>query len=536
MAELVAAPVEPVSNAQSLPDRFRRLVAQPAVRSALPALAALALIVTAAMAYLAIAAGPQRILYANLTDGERAEVAQALESGGIAYDIDAATGMITVAQDDVYRARMLVASDSGLAAPQGATDMLDSIPLGASRTMEGERLRLARERELMLTIEEIDGVEGVRVHLATPERSVFVRDKSAPSASVMVRLARGRSLGPEQVEAIVNLVAGSVPGLASENVRVVDQNGRLLSAAGDPANDGLGLQRDMEAKMRDQLARLLVPLLGEGNFSTEVQVELDRAELTSARESYEREGALRAESETSATRLAGGAVAGGIPGVLANTPPAPAVLEEAAPGTTAPDAAAAPPGDNQRSFSRNYELGREVAVTSQRPGGITRVSVAVAINAAALEAIAPAGQEQIQALVEAAVGADAERGDLVSVVAGTFEDVSVEPLPFYEEGWFWGALRAGGALVALLLILLLGVRPLLKKIRAAATKSVADDEAAPAQPALAAPAATTGSPAMPQDLAQQVELARQLAANQPDRALAALQRMLASPPPPENAA
>jgi len=142
-----------------------------------------------------------------------------------------------------------------MATPQSATDMLDSIPMGASRTMEGERLRLARERELMMTIQEIDGINSVRVHLATPERSVFVRDNSPASASVMVRLARGRSLGSDQVDAIVNLVAGSVPGLSPQAVRVVDQNGRLLSNVSDDAHDGLVLQREFEAKLSAPKAR-----------------------------------------------------------------------------------------------------------------------------------------------------------------------------------------------------------------------------------------------------------------------------------------
>ena len=150
-------------------------------------------------------------MYSSLSDSERAQVVETLETGRIDYTIDNGTGMITVSEDDLYRARMLVASDTRLASPEGASEMLDAIPLGSSRTLEGERLRLARERELMLTISAIDGIEKVRVHLATPERSVFVRENNAPSASVMVQLSGGRSLSQSQVEAIVNLVSGSVP-------------------------------------------------------------------------------------------------------------------------------------------------------------------------------------------------------------------------------------------------------------------------------------------------------------------------------------
>ncbi|KPQ23191.1 MAG: flagellar M-ring protein FliF, partial [Porphyrobacter sp. HL-46] len=318
-AGLPAAPPQ-ASWRTLLPEPVAGFIAQPALARALPALAGVGALAAAGMLWMTLASGPDRLLYSSLTDGERAKVVETLEAGGIGYRIDNATGALSVAEDDLYRARMLVASDAGIAAPQGASEMLDAMPLGTSRTLEGERLRLARERELMLTIREIDGIESVRVHLATPERSVFVRENNPPSASVMLRLVGGRSLSQSQVEAIVNLVAASVPGMSADAVRVVDQNGRLLSSPREEALDGLVLQREFEAKLREQIDALLLPLLGDGNYSAQVQVALDQNEVTSARETYEKDGAVRNESERNATRSGAGPV-GGVPGVPANTPP-----------------------------------------------------------------------------------------------------------------------------------------------------------------------------------------------------------------------
>jgi len=510
--------------------RVSEFTAQPAFRRALPALMGVGAIALVAALYISIAQGPQRILYSSLTDSERGKVVEALERGNISYTIDNATGALTVAEDDVYRARMLVASDAGLAAPQGASEMLDAIPLGSSRTLEGERLRLARERELMLTIREIDGIESVRVHLATPERSVFVRQNNPPSASVMVRLVSGRSLGQPQVEAIVNLVSGSVPGMTPDAVRVVDQNGRLLSSEADHTLDGLTLQREFEAKLQQQVTMLLTPLLGDGNFSSQVQVVLDQSEVTSARESYDQEGVVRSESERSATRLAAGGT-GGIPGVTANTPPADAELVDGAPDPQAQEGEGQPT-DSESAVQRNYELGREVAVTSTRPGGLMKLSVAVAVNDAALKAADPMTAEELQTLVSAAVGADAGRGDQVEIVVSAFESRELPELAFYEQGWFATALRYGTALLAVLLVLMLAVRPLIKRMRDPSAKpqdEASDDESA--VPALtsdgnavdATPETGSG------DFPKTVELARQLAATQPDRAVEALQRMLETP-------
>lgn len=527
-----------------LPGPLAEFARQPALSRALPALAGVGAIGIAGALYLTLAQGPSRVLYTSLSDGERAKVVEALDAGGIGYTIDNSTGALAVAEDDVYRARMLVASDAGIAAPQGASEMLDAIPMGTSRTLEGERMRLARERELMLTIREIDGIESVRVHLATPERSVFVRENSQPSASVMVRLVSGRSLSQGQVEAIVNLVSASVPGMTADAVRVVDQNGRLLSSPREDATDGLMRQREFEAKLRDQIDALLLPLLGEGNYSSQVQVELDQKDVTTARETYEKEGVVRNESERNATRT-GGNPPGGIPGVTANTPPPDAELVDGPPD---PAAAAGAATDTETAVQRSYELGREVAVTNTSAGGLVRLSVAVAVSQEALKAAAPLTAAQIEQLVGAAVGINAQRGDQVEVVAGAFETTEMEPIAFYEQPWFGMLVRYGAALIAVLLVLLFAVRPLLgggrdkKKIK---TKGKADDDAA--EPDVVADDSAGaggtvmatgdfGQPLVPEfdgaafgDLPRQVELARRLATTQPERAVEALQRMLEAP-------
>jgi flagellar M-ring protein FliF len=527
-----------------LPPQVAGFIAQPALSRALPALVGLGALGAAALVWSTLSNGPDRVLYTSLTDSERAKVVEALETGGISYAIDNSTGALSVSENDLYRARMLVASNAGIAAPEGASEMLDAMPLGTSRTLEGERLRLARERDLMLTIREIDGIESVRVHLATPERSVFVRENNPPSASVMVRLVSGRSLSQSQVEAIVNLVGASVPGLSADAVRVVDQNGRLLSDPREAEGEGLNLQREHEAKLREQVDALLLPLLGEGNFSAQVQVELDQNEVTSARETYEKEGVVRSESERNATRT-GGAPVGGVPGVPANTPPPDATLVDGAPQPTPP--AAGGTSDTESAVDRAYELGREVAVTTARPGGLKKVSVAVAVSAEALKKAAPMTAAQLEALVSAAVGANTQRGDTIEVVASKFEPVNLEPPAFYEAPWFAMLVRYGTALLAVVLVLLLAVRPLIGKIKGkgekasvsaddSASLAVIDDEDAEAPASgVVLEQADSGTPMG--DLPKQVELARRLAAQQPERAVEALQRMLEAPrPAPEASA
>lgn len=538
--------------------RLSAFFGQPAIRRTLPVFVGLAAIGGAALTWSAMAPSPQRTLYSELDDSERASVAAALDQANIAYRIDNQTGSLTVGEGDFYKARMLVASNGALATPETGEQMIDKLPMGASRTLEGERLRAAREQDLQLTIREIDGVESVRVHIAEGEKSVFVRENVPPSASVMVRLAKGRSMSDSQVQAIVNLVAGSVPGLSPDAVKVVDQHGRLLSDGKDADSDRLDLQSRMEAKLHDQVDALLQPVLGEGNFTSEIQVDLDMADVTSARESYDKNGVVRSESQQQ-SQTTGGGQAAGVPGVLSNTPPPPTTAQPGPPPGTQPPAAGAaatPPGNGESSSSRTYELGREVSVSNSTPGGVKRLSVAVAISAAAMKNAKPQDLKDLEALVSAAVGADPSRGDVVKVVTRSFEPVPEAPVPFYEAPWFAMVVRNGAALLAVLMVLLIGVRPMIKAVRGdkpakakgkkakKGRKGAADEEGDEDDETLGLPAPPPVKPHIPgldpieieepqisraELLSQQVSLAQRLVEERPDSAVQVLRQMLNQP-------
>lgn len=522
--------------------RLRGLTAQPAVARTLPWLAGLAALAVAGIAYTALVPAPQRTLYGELDDSERGAVAAALDKGAIGYTIDPTSGAVTVDADDLYRARMLVAADGAVAAPQTGAEMLDALPLGASRTMEGERLRAARERELELTIAEIDGVQGVRVHLAESEASVFVRETAPVTASVMVRLASGRQLGASQVRAVVNLVAASVPGLSADAVRVVDQHGRLLT---DPTvsgeTDRLDLQARMEEKLRNQLDKLLTPMLGEGGFSSEIQVELDMDEVTKATETYGKDGSIRTETQSQAQNTGGGAALG-VPGVLSNTPPPPTAAVPGAPQGVAQTAPVQT--GSESSATRTFELGREVAVNTAAPGGLKRLSVAVAISSAVLKKNKTADIAQIRELVSAAVGANTARGDSVAVAVRDFNAATDEPVPFYEQPWFAMILRNLVTLIGVVLVLLLAVRPLVKAgVRRLSGNTEPEQIEGEAEilPPLPNPSnspvtpGASGPSGVPSDeaslLNQQIGIAQRIASDNPDAALAALRQMIAAESP-----
>ena len=177
MADLVPAPTTPFAGSPfaaggSVLTRLSSVAAQPAVKKMLPVFLGLSAIGGAALTWSLMAPSPQRVLYAQLDDADRAGVAQALDGAQIAYAIDNRTGALTVSEGDYYKARMLFAQNGALANPESGDQMLDKLPMGASRTLEGERLRSAREHDLQLTIGQIDGVEAVSyTHLTLPTKA-----------------------------------------------------------------------------------------------------------------------------------------------------------------------------------------------------------------------------------------------------------------------------------------------------------------------------------------------------------------------------
>ena len=321
-------------------DGLRGMTRQPAVRKALPLLALTGAIGFAALTYFALSAPAQAPLFQGLAEADKAAVADALQSSGISYSLDPGTGAISVDAGKLHEARMLLAGQ-GLPKAQPTGDaVIASLPMGSSRAVEGETLRGAREADLARTIEAIDAVKTARVHLATPEASVFVRESKEPAASVMLTLQAGRSLSAAQVRAIRHLVASSVPNLSAEDVSVIDQSGALLSSDQTSADDHMfQLQMQMEERYRQAVVALLTPIAGPGNFSVEVHADVDASESQSTRETYpENDRALRSEEGNKSTNGTAQET-GGIPGATSNQPPPASQVTITPPGAAATPAA-----------------------------------------------------------------------------------------------------------------------------------------------------------------------------------------------------
>ena len=454
------------------------VMSQPAVQRALPAMGGIAALLVAGTAWYSFQSPGQRAVFEGLGDADKAAIADALQAAGMTHSVDRSTGSVTVPDSDFYKARMLLASQ-GLpkAAPSGDA-MLSALPMGASRAVEGETLRGARESDLSRTIEAIDAVKKARVHLSIPEPSPFLRDATPAGASVMLTLQTGRSIGDAQVRAIGHLVASAVPGLTADNVSIVDQSGALF-AQPDAGDDRiLAQQAAIEDRARKAVTALLGQMVGPDNYTAEIHADLDPTESQSTRESYPKDDrALRREegNRTSSSNSAPPAI--GIPGALANQPP-PASQVANAPGgaLTMPAPAAGTPavgGSGDETYVRAFDVGREISVTHQPTGRLKRLSVAVALRD--VKGSKPRSAQELatlEKLVKSAVGFDATRGDVVAIASRPFVDPApVADVAFYDRPIFMTVVRQVGAVLGALLAFFLIGRPLMRAFKRRAERT-----------------------------------------------------------------
>ena len=411
------------------------------------------------------------------------DVTSILSSNNIEYRMDPRSGALLVPADQVYDARLKLAAEGVTDEQTIGYELLDKDRgLGTSQFMETISYRRGLEGELARTIGSMRTVRASRVHLAMPEQSVFVRDAREPTASVFLEVFAGRRLEQEQIAAIVNLVAGSVPRMSKDNVTVVDQSGNLLTGQDGNSEsrqmeDQYEYTRQVEDRLTSRVASLIRPVVGEGRFRAEVTADLDFSSVEQTEELFNPEQqAVRSERSMTEQRLAG--AARGIPGALSNQPPANATVPEQTNAGDGEEGAAPPAPVNVREEStRNYEMDRTVSYIRQEYGRINRLNVALAVDdmrvvnpdtgEVTYEPWPEAELQRLTMLVRDGVGYSAARGDSVTVMNTAFaskKEIEFTQPGFWEQPWFWDLMKQVLAGLVILVLILGLLRPTLKSL------------------------------------------------------------------------
>lgn len=410
-----------------------------------------------------------KVLFSNLDDRDGGAIVTALGTMNVPYRYNDTGTALLVPAERVYDTRLQLASQ-GL--PRGGSvgfELMDNARFGASQFAEQINYQRGLEGELARSIEAMHTVQHARVHLAMPRQSLFVRERQTPTASVLLNVYPGRSLSDAQVSAISWLVASSVPELTAENVSIVDQNGRLLSA---PLGEGRGMDadqmrfvREMEQRTVERILTILNPLVGPGNVHAQASADVDfsRREETSEvyRPNQEPGQAAVRSQQTSDSTQRGVNPAQGVPGALSNQAPTNAQAPIANPPQPQPPRPGQPqqPANAQqqqqqqqqqtgtqaatgnlnerRDATTNYEVDRTISHIKQPVGTLKRLSVAVVVNYirdkdGEPQALPPEELNKLTNLVREAMGYSDARGDSLNLVNSQFND-GPPPVPVWRD-------------------------------------------------------------------------------------------------------
>lgn len=405
------------------------------------------------------------VAFTGLSETDAGQIVQKLADLNIPYKLTG-SGTISVPNNQVYETRLKVAN-AGL--PQNGTvgfEVFSGNTLGMTEFTQKVNYQRALEGELERTIGSLSSVEGVRVHIVTPEKTLLSSTQDATTASVMLKVTPGKTVDQAQVQSITHLVASSVEGLKPEDVVIVDSNGRMLAAGSSTGDAASVAQTDSHraaeinasVDMQNKVQAMVNSVLGPDKAIVQANVTLDWTQKEITSQSYSpTPAAVRSSQKTTETYTTTGGTTGGVPGATSNLP------------TPVPTTAGS---SSSTTYSRtdettNFEISQAVSKEVVTPGQIKKVSLAVLVDNIT-------DQKQIDTLkaaVTAAAGIDETRGDSISVQSIAFDHTyytkqADDLQKTTNTDLYWKIGEIAGAVI-LMGMLLFYIQRLLKNVRLA---------------------------------------------------------------------
>lgn len=461
---------------------IREAIDQPSFRRAFPTILAALTAVTAAIVFVSMREPNMTTLYASVSDADKSKIYESLKNMGMSVELDPATGEVLIPTNDYHQARISLAAQGLPEYSANGFEEIDNLPLGVSRSVETMKLKKLQENELSRSIAEISSVQAARVHLALPEKSVFIRNQTAPTASVFVTLKNGRQLDQTQVRAITNLVASSIPGMGQSGVSIIDQSGRLLSYSPDNpdevmADSQLAYRMRLEGIYRSRIQSLVAPIVGASNVTAQVNLEIDFTRRETSQELVDpNDSAIL--SEQSSLNVTAKKDAVGIPGAISNQPPAEAQIDTANSSAKLGLSGAEENSEFETKSStelKNYEVSRKFETVTTPSNTISRIDAAVLVRdrkvidpdtgEVSYEPISDKIKNELEQLISSAIGIKSDRGDSLTITSQLFNDeIFGEQIQWYETAWFKSIIEKTLIVILLGFISLGVVRPMLSRI------------------------------------------------------------------------
>lgn len=412
--------------------------------------------------------------YATLVTGATPQDASAitkeLSAAGVPYRTRDGGSTVQVPAGSLDQARLDLAASNLLEGGGGTVgwDIFDTQGFGATDVTQRVNVIRAMQGELSRTITKLDQVQTAQVNIAMPQERLFTDESKPVTASVLLGLAPGATLEPNQVSGVTRLVAMAVPGLDPTNVTVTDTQGNILQGAdGDPAGAGaantrMAIEAAYERQTQARLDAMIAGIVGPGKSVSQVDAVLNLDTSSTESETFDPNSTVVLDENRSTERLRSqGGGSGAAAGATANTP-----------GNTFP---ATSGGDGTTNYDKTDEkktngVNRTRTSTTTVPGTVARQTVAVQIS----DQVPAETVAAIRTAVQNAVGFDEQRGDSISVETVAFapEALATKQAAAADAATdasggppiaIMDVVKGAGAAVGVLLILLLARRSLRRR-------------------------------------------------------------------------
>jgi flagellar M-ring protein FliF len=389
--------------------------------------------------------------FTGLSTTDASSLTTALRTANISYQLTDAGTTIMVPVDSLSDAKVAAAAagvTTNGSAPKGM-ELFDNQGFGASAFDQNVTYQRALEGQLTGTIQAMAGIASARVAVVLMQVGAVSAQDTPASASVVITMNGGQAPSAGLVRAIVNTVAGSVQGLSAANVVVTDNNGHVLAGAADSADTAAAQAKDLvEQQATLKIQQLIDAALGPGHASVAVSADVNTSQVQQDVTTYAPAGSDPPVSIAHTIEAYGGSSSTngcGIPGVTSNVAgvpsypglcgsatAAPTIDPSASPAASASpsasagaspgaSASAAPAGYIKESTTVNYSISQTVQHIVTQPGVVQKLSVAVLVDKTAMGTLTA---DTLKTSIEAAIGADTARGDVVAVNAVPFAKTS----------------------------------------------------------------------------------------------------------------
>ena len=354
-------------------------------------------------------------LFSGLSGADANTLVEQLRTDGVQYEITGGGATIMVPEESVYAERLKAAAAGLPSSSTGGYSLLDKMGVTASEFQQNVTYKRAIEGELAHTIEAMKGVKTASVQLAIPKDTVFVSQKTDPTASVFIATDNGVTLNVDQVQAIVHLTSSSIDGMKTSDVSVVDAQGLVLSAAGvDVAGSGSKQASDYEERVRNSVQAMLDKVVGPGNATVVVAADVSQNSGQRTTETFTTPDGSPALSVSAQSDGTGGSTASGMSaGILGPDN----IAVPSATSTAGPTTGTTTGTTGATSITKNNAINKLTEQTTIPAGAITRQTVSVAVN----KAVAGINKANLISLVNAAAGIDKTRGDSVAIELVSFD-------------------------------------------------------------------------------------------------------------------